>query len=179
MPLDQQANCGVMEGNGTGASRPSRTRRHRRVGLRGEVVRVGQRSPEVPDGRKQLPTLMSSKSFVSFESVLKDIHGGGWSSYATISGRSRETRPWPPNSFPRKCAFMAAAGGICEVMNDDGTMARVPDLKRFAPRSELKMVSVAQIVEYRLGYGRTVHRAVENNASYPESNGALATARSA
>ena len=52
-----------------------------------------------------------------------------------------------------RLAGLSAAGVICEVMNDDGTMARVPDLERFAACHGLK-VSVAQIVDYRLRHGR-------------------------
>ncbi len=42
-----------------------------------------------------------------------------------------------------RLAGLSPAGVICEVMNDDGTMARVPDLERFAARHGLKMVSIA------------------------------------
>jgi 3,4-dihydroxy 2-butanone 4-phosphate synthase/GTP cyclohydrolase II len=42
------------------------------------------------------------------------------------------------------------AGVICEIMNDDGTMARVPDLARYCRRHDLKMVTVADLAEYRL-----------------------------
>lgn len=78
-----------------------------------------------------------------------------------------------------RLAGLSEAGVICEVMNDDGTMARIPDLERFAARHGLKMVSIAQIVDHRLRYGRTVRRTVETNASRPESVRALKTARSA
>lgn len=78
-----------------------------------------------------------------------------------------------------RLAGLSEAGVICEVMNDDGTMARIPDLERFAARHGLKMVSIAQIVDHRLRYGRTVRRTVETNASRPESDRALKTARSA
>ena len=58
-------------------------------------------------------------------------------------------------------AGLSAAGVICEVMNEDGTMARVPDLKRFATRHGLKMVSIAQLIEYRHRHGKFVRRAAE------------------
>lgn len=67
-------------------------------------------------------------------------------------------------------AGLSAAGVICEVMNDDGTMARVPDLRRFAARYGLEMVSVAQIIEYRRRRERFVRRAVEARSRRPESN---------
>ncbi len=52
-----------------------------------------------------------------------------------------------------RLAGLSAAGVICEVMNEDGTMARVPDLERFAAHHGLRMISIAQIVEYRIGCG--------------------------
>lgn len=48
-----------------------------------------------------------------------------------------------------KLAGLSPAGVICEVMNGDGTMARVPDLERFAGCHGLEMVSVDQIIEHR------------------------------
>ena len=73
-----------------------------------------------------------------------------------------------------RLAGLSAAGVICEVMNEDGTMARVPDLERFAAHHGLKMVSIARIVEYRLGHGRSSRRAVEADSSRPESDEAVA-----
>jgi 3,4-dihydroxy 2-butanone 4-phosphate synthase/GTP cyclohydrolase II len=46
-------------------------------------------------------------------------------------------------------AGLYPAGVICEIVNDDGTMARVPDLVRFCERHELLMISVADLVRYR------------------------------
>lgn len=42
------------------------------------------------------------------------------------------------------------AGVICEIMNDDGTMARVPDLVEFCIRHDLKLLTVAELIRYRL-----------------------------
>jgi 3,4-dihydroxy 2-butanone 4-phosphate synthase/GTP cyclohydrolase II len=42
------------------------------------------------------------------------------------------------------------AGVICEIMNDDGTMARMPDLERFARRHDLHILSIADLISYRL-----------------------------
>jgi len=53
------------------------------------------------------------------------------------------------------------AGVICEIMNEDGTMARVPDLEKFSKEHGVKMVTVAQIIEYRRRYERHVKFAVE------------------
>jgi 3,4-dihydroxy-2-butanone 4-phosphate synthase/GTP cyclohydrolase II len=43
------------------------------------------------------------------------------------------------------------AGVICEIINDDGTMARVPDLVRFCKRHDLTMITIAELARYRLG----------------------------
>ena len=50
------------------------------------------------------------------------------------------------------------AGAICEIMNDDGTMARVPQLMEFCAWHELKMISVADIIRYRLQHERFIER---------------------
>jgi 3,4-dihydroxy 2-butanone 4-phosphate synthase/GTP cyclohydrolase II len=47
-------------------------------------------------------------------------------------------------------AGLTPAAVICEVMNDDGTMARLPDLKRFAAKHGLKVGTIADLVQYRL-----------------------------
>ncbi len=60
-----------------------------------------------------------------------------------------------------RMASFKPAGVICEIMNDDGTMARVPDLEKFSKEHGVKMVTVAQIIEYRLRYERHVKFAVE------------------
>lgn len=44
---------------------------------------------------------------------------------------------------------LAPAGVICEILNDDGTMARRPDLEIFAVRHDLRIISVRQLIEYR------------------------------
>ncbi|MBI2838463.1 MAG: bifunctional 3,4-dihydroxy-2-butanone-4-phosphate synthase/GTP cyclohydrolase II [Acidobacteria bacterium] len=49
-----------------------------------------------------------------------------------------------------RIAGMLPAGVICEVMNDDGTMARVPHLREFADRHQLKMITVADLIKYRM-----------------------------
>jgi 3,4-dihydroxy 2-butanone 4-phosphate synthase/GTP cyclohydrolase II len=42
------------------------------------------------------------------------------------------------------------AGVICEIMNDDGTMARVPELSKFARKHKLKMITIKDLIEYRM-----------------------------
>jgi 3,4-dihydroxy 2-butanone 4-phosphate synthase/GTP cyclohydrolase II len=50
---------------------------------------------------------------------------------------------------------------ICEIMNEDGTMARRPDLEKFCARHKLKMCSVADVVRHRLRSERLIERVVE------------------
>jgi len=60
-----------------------------------------------------------------------------------------------------RMAGLPAGGVICEILNDDGTMARRPELEEFARRHGLKFITVAQIVAHRLQRERLVHRAAE------------------
>jgi 3,4-dihydroxy 2-butanone 4-phosphate synthase/GTP cyclohydrolase II len=50
------------------------------------------------------------------------------------------------------------AGVICEIMNEDGTMARVPELTRFAKRHHLPMITIADLIKYRMRTERLVRR---------------------
>jgi 3,4-dihydroxy 2-butanone 4-phosphate synthase / GTP cyclohydrolase II len=59
-----------------------------------------------------------------------------------------------------RLAGLIPAGVICEVMNDDGTMARVPDLVEYCARHELKMVTVADLIAYRRRHDKLVERVV-------------------
>jgi 3,4-dihydroxy 2-butanone 4-phosphate synthase/GTP cyclohydrolase II len=54
------------------------------------------------------------------------------------------------------------AGVICEVMKDDGTMARVPDLVEFCATHGLKMITVAELIRHRLRHERYIHRVAES-----------------
>jgi 3,4-dihydroxy 2-butanone 4-phosphate synthase/GTP cyclohydrolase II len=60
-----------------------------------------------------------------------------------------------------RLAGMRPAGVICEIMNDDGTMARMPDLERFAGRHGLTILTVADLIQYRLQTERMVRRLAE------------------
>ena len=60
-----------------------------------------------------------------------------------------------------RLAGLIPAGVICEVMNDDGTMARVPDLARYCERHGLKMITVADLIAYRRRHDKLVERVVE------------------
>ena len=60
-----------------------------------------------------------------------------------------------------RLAGMIPAGIICEIMKDDGTMARVPDLIGFCRTHKLKMLTVAELIRYRMQHERYVHRVGE------------------
>ena len=55
-----------------------------------------------------------------------------------------------------RLAGLNPAGVICEIMNDDGTMARLPDLVAFAERHGLKIAAIADLIAYRLRYDHLV-----------------------
>ncbi len=60
-----------------------------------------------------------------------------------------------------RLAGLIPAGVICEIMNDDGTMARVPDLLRFCATHDIKLLTVASLVRYRLEHETFVRRVGE------------------
>jgi 3,4-dihydroxy 2-butanone 4-phosphate synthase / GTP cyclohydrolase II len=60
-----------------------------------------------------------------------------------------------------RLAGLDPSGVICEIMNEDGTMARVPQLREFCARHGLKMISVADLIRYRLRHEHYVHRHAE------------------
>lgn len=60
-----------------------------------------------------------------------------------------------------KLAGLYPAGVLCEIMKGDGTMARLPDLIRFARRYKLKIISVAQLIAYRMRMEKLVQRVDE------------------
>jgi len=62
-----------------------------------------------------------------------------------------------------RIAGLYPAGVICEVMNEDGTMARLPHLEAFAAEHNLKMITVADLVRYRISKEMLVRRVVETD----------------
>ena len=60
-----------------------------------------------------------------------------------------------------RLAGMRTAGVICEIMKDDGTMARMPDLELFSQKHDVKIATIADLVAYRLRQDVLVHRAAE------------------
>jgi 3,4-dihydroxy 2-butanone 4-phosphate synthase/GTP cyclohydrolase II len=68
-----------------------------------------------------------------------------------------------------RLAGLEPAGVICEIMKDDGSMARLPDLVGFAREHGLKIVTIADLIQYRLRHDRLVRRAAE--ATLPSAFG--------
>jgi 3,4-dihydroxy 2-butanone 4-phosphate synthase/GTP cyclohydrolase II len=67
-----------------------------------------------------------------------------------------------------RIAGLKPAGVICEIMNDDGTMARMPQLKEFALKHGLKIVSIADLVAHRIQNELLVRRAAETVLPTPD-----------
>jgi len=68
-----------------------------------------------------------------------------------------------------RLAGLYPAGVICEIQNPDGSMARLPQLFKYARDHQLKIISIADLISYRLKYDRFVHR--ETIAQLPTSFG--------
>ena len=60
-----------------------------------------------------------------------------------------------------RIAGLEPAGVICEIMNDDGTMARVPQLVEFCKRHDLKLLTIAELIRYRMQHERYIRRIAE------------------
>ncbi len=58
-----------------------------------------------------------------------------------------------------RLAGLKQAGVICEIMKDDGTMARMPDLEIFAKEHKMKIVTIADLIEYRMRHESLIRRA--------------------
>jgi 3,4-dihydroxy 2-butanone 4-phosphate synthase / GTP cyclohydrolase II len=70
-----------------------------------------------------------------------------------------------------RIAGLPPAGVICEVMNEDGTMARVPELTKFARKHRLPMITIADLIQYRMRTERLVKRTA--HAALPTEHGAF------
>jgi 3,4-dihydroxy 2-butanone 4-phosphate synthase/GTP cyclohydrolase II len=68
-----------------------------------------------------------------------------------------------------RIAGLYPAGVICEIMNDDGTMARVPELTKFARRHKLLMITIADLIQYRMRTEALIKRLA--SASLPTDHG--------
>jgi len=62
-----------------------------------------------------------------------------------------------------KLAELYPAGVICEIMNDDGSMARVPELKEFVKKYNLKLITIADLIDYRRRHEKLIERVSEVN----------------
>jgi 3,4-dihydroxy 2-butanone 4-phosphate synthase / GTP cyclohydrolase II len=60
-----------------------------------------------------------------------------------------------------RLAGLSPAGVICEIMNDDGSMARLPQLIEFCKKHGIKLLSVADLIRYRMKHERVLRRAAE------------------
>ena len=70
-----------------------------------------------------------------------------------------------------RIAGLESAGVICEIMNEDGTMSRVPELTRFARKHGLPMITIADLIKYRMRTERLVKRVA--TAELPTEHGAF------
>jgi 3,4-dihydroxy 2-butanone 4-phosphate synthase/GTP cyclohydrolase II len=70
-----------------------------------------------------------------------------------------------------RIAGLEPAGVICEIMNEDGTMARVPELTKFAKKHGLPLITIADLIQYRMRTERLVKRAAV--AALPTEHGAF------
>lgn len=61
-----------------------------------------------------------------------------------------------------RLAGLYPAGVVCEIMREDGSMARLPDLEQFARSHELKILSIAQLIAYRQKHEKLVERVAES-----------------
>jgi 3,4-dihydroxy 2-butanone 4-phosphate synthase/GTP cyclohydrolase II len=76
-------------------------------------------------------------------------------------------------------AGLTPAGVICEIMKEDGTMARVPDLIEFAEHHNLKIITVAELIRYRLRTERFIQKIGETTLPTPYGDFRMAVFESA
>jgi 3,4-dihydroxy 2-butanone 4-phosphate synthase / GTP cyclohydrolase II len=74
-----------------------------------------------------------------------------------------------------RLAGLTPAGVICEIMNEDGSMARMPDLEAFAHKHSLRILTVAELIQYRLQTERLVRRVAEKKLVLDETGTAWAS----
>lgn len=66
-----------------------------------------------------------------------------------------------------RLAGMSPAGVICEIMNDDGTMARMPDLERFSATHSIPIVSIAELIRYRSAHESLIRQLAARQVEHP------------
>ena len=67
-----------------------------------------------------------------------------------------------------RLADLEPASVICEIMNEDGSMSRMPELEKFAAVHDLPIISIADIIEYRLAHESLVRRITEREVEHPQ-----------
>lgn len=70
-----------------------------------------------------------------------------------------------------KLAGIKPVGVLCEILNDDGTMARVPDLEKYAAEFNLKIMTVSDLIKYRIQKDKLVHK--EADVKFPVKKGSF------
>ena len=76
-----------------------------------------------------------------------------------------------------RLAGLTPAGVICEIMNEDGSMARMPDLELFSKKHGLRILTVADLIQYRLQTERLVRRTMEHTVRLDATGTELARRR--
>lgn len=74
-----------------------------------------------------------------------------------------------------RLAGLSPAGVICEIMNEDGSMARMPELNRFAEEHDLNIVSIAALIQYRMEHEKLIYQMTET-CELPREPGQLRVA---
>ncbi len=69
-----------------------------------------------------------------------------------------------------RLADLTPAGIICEIMNEDGTMARMPDLERFAEKHGLRILTIEDLIQYRLFTERLMRRTAETTITLDQTS---------
>ena len=69
-----------------------------------------------------------------------------------------------------KLAGLSPVGVICEIMNEDGSMARMPDLKKFAKKHDLNIITIQDLIEYRGRTEKLVQKAAESSLTTEYGN---------
>ena len=75
-----------------------------------------------------------------------------------------------------RIAGLYPAGVICEIMSKDGTMARVPELARFAKKHKLLMITIADLIRYRMRTEGLVQQGRRRRSARPSSASSASTA---
>ncbi len=129
-----------------------------RMALRGSGDRFDTAFMESVDAAAGITTGISAYDraetvarLVDEESTGKDLVSPGhvFPLEAKEGGALRRAGHTEASADMARLAGLQPAGVICEILNEDGTMARLPDLKRFAEEHGLKIVSIADIIAYR------------------------------